>query len=80
MKLLVQPKPDGALSVPQSRTVLGKQELSSSYKITIGMGRKEGAGVPLSPIAGNPSNTKWPGPSSTSVPSGVLIHPAVWPQ
>jgi len=22
----------------------------------------------------------WPGPRSTSVPSGVLIHPAVWPQ
>ena len=28
---------------------------------TIGMGRKEGAAVPLSPIAENPSNTKWPG-------------------
>ena len=25
IKLLVQPKPDGALSVPQSRTVLGKR-------------------------------------------------------
>jgi len=30
--------------------------------------------------AGSPSNTKWPGPRSTSVPSGVFIHPAVWPQ
>jgi len=28
--------------------------------------------VPLLRIAGNPSNTKWPGPRSTSVPSGVL--------
>ena len=44
------------------------------------MGRKEGSAVPLSPIAGNPSNAKWPGPRSTSIPSGVLIHPAVWPQ
>jgi len=31
--------------------------------------RGGGAAVPLSPIAGNPSNTKWPGPRSTSVPS-----------
>ena len=27
-----------------------------------------------------PSNTVWPGPRSTSVPSGILIHPAVRPQ
>ena len=32
--------------------------------------------MPLSRIAGNPSNTKWPGPRSTSVPSGVFIHSA----
>jgi len=32
--------------------------------------------------AGSPSNTMtiWLGPRSTSVPSGVFIHPAVWPQ
>jgi len=36
--------------------------------------------VPLSRSAGNPSNTMWPAPMSTSVPSGVFIHPAVWPQ
>ena len=42
--------------------------------------KRGGAAVPLPAIAGNPSNTKWPGPTSTSVPSGVLIHPAVWPQ
>jgi len=29
---------------------------------------------------GSPSNTTWPGPKPTSVPSGILIHPAVWPQ
>ena len=42
---------------------------------------KEGGGaVPLSRSAGNPSNTMWPALRSTSVPSGVFIHPAVWPQ
>ena len=30
--------------------------------------------------AGSPSNTAWPGPKFTYVPSGILIHPAVWPQ
>jgi len=45
------------------------------------MGLKEGRGtVPLSRSAGNPSNTMWPASMSTSVSSGVFIHPAVWPQ
>jgi len=30
--------------------------------------------------AGTPSNTMWPRPMPTSVPSGILIHPAVWPR
>jgi len=30
--------------------------------------------------AGSPSNTKSPGPRHTSIPSGILVHPAVWPQ
>jgi len=30
--------------------------------------------------AGSPSNTMWHGPRSTSVQSGVFIHPDVWPQ
>ena len=29
--------------------------------------------------AGSLSNTVWPGPRPTSVPSGILIHPTVWP-
>ena len=29
---------------------------------------------------GSPSNTMSPGPRSAIVPSGILIHPAVWPQ
>jgi len=30
--------------------------------------------------AGTPSNTMWPGPRPTSMPSAILIHPAVLPQ
>jgi len=50
---------------------------------TIDMGRKSG-GVP--PFfgggggAGSPSNTMWPEPMPTSVPSFILVHPTVWPQ
>jgi len=50
---------------------------------TIDMGRKEGGGasVPfLRVLVGTPSSTMWPGPKSTAVPSGVFIHPAIWPQ
>jgi len=43
-------------------------------------GLKDGGAVLLPRSAGNPSNTMWPAPMSTSVPSGVFIHPAVWPQ
>ena len=41
--------------------------------------KRWGADVLLSWRAGTPFNTMWPGPRSTSVPSGVFIHPAVWP-
>ena len=30
--------------------------------------------------AGSTSNTMLPGPRPTYLPSGILIHPAVWPQ
>jgi len=44
-------------------------------------GRKEGGCCdPFAWRAGSPSNKMWPGPRSTSVPSDVFIHPAVWPQ
>jgi len=43
------------------------------------MGRKLGA-VSFLGGAGSPSNTKSPGPRPTSIPSGILVHPAVWPQ
>ena len=36
--------------------------------------------VPLFGGAGTPSITAWSRPRSTSVASGVFIHPAIWPQ
>ena len=48
---------------------------------TIDMGRKLGGGcAPFLGGPGSPSNTKSPGLRPTSIPSGILIHPAVWPQ
>ena len=45
------------------------------------MGRILGAPSPfLDRGAGSPSNAKSPGPRLTSIPSGILIHPAIWPQ
>jgi len=46
---------------------------------TINMGRKVGA-VPLLGGARSPSNTVWPRPKPISIPGGIFIHPAVWPQ
>jgi len=34
-----------------------------------------GGWVPTGP----PSTTMWPGPRPTTLPSGILIHPTVWP-
>jgi len=54
----------------------------SSRLATIEMGRKLGRG--LRPLfgeeAGSPSNTKSTGPKPTSIPSGILISAAIWPQ
>jgi len=55
----------------------------SSLLANIDMGQKLGGGW-VCPfflgVAGSPSNTKSPGPRPTSIPSGILVHPAVWPQ
>jgi len=40
------------------------------------MGRKVGGAVP----AESSINTMSPGTRPTSVPNGIFIHPAVWPQ
>jgi len=34
----------------------------------------------FSRVAGSPSNIKSPGSMPTSIPNGILVHPAVWPQ
>ena len=44
------------------------------------MGRKVGLLCPILGAARSPSNIMSPGPRSTSLPSHILIHPAVWPQ
>jgi len=45
------------------------------------MGKKSGLLYPFPcGVAGSPSNTTSPGLRPTSLPSGILIHPAVWPQ
>ena len=51
----------------------------SSRLATIDMNRKLKSCALLGGGA-TPSNTTSPGPSFTSVPSGILIHAAVWPQ
>jgi len=42
----------------------------------------ENLGAPplLEQGAGSPSNTTWPGLRPTYLSSGILFHPAVWPQ
>jgi len=56
----------------------------SSRLATIDIGRKFVGGCCAPSLfeggAGYPSNTTWPEPRPTSVPSGILIHPAVSPQ
>ena len=49
---------------------------------TVDMGRKVAMGCCGGSwvTTGSPSNTMWPGPRPTSLPSGILLHPTVWPQ
>ena len=42
-------------------------------------GPKIGGSAPFGVGAGSPSNTKSPWLKHTSIPSGILMHPAVWP-
>jgi len=43
-------------------------------------GSKIGGCASFGTGARSPSNTMWPGPRPPSIPSGILIHPTVWPQ
>jgi len=80
----------GVAGSPSNTVAWGKAYLHtkwhhspSSRLATTGIGRKLGA-VPFCPFrrdgAGSPSNTMSSRPRPTSVPSGILIHAAVWPQ
>jgi len=65
--------------------IFAQRELSSSWDdrlATIDVSQKVGAAVPLFwwGRAGSPSNTIWPGLRPSSIPSFILIHPAVSPQ
>jgi len=55
----------------------------SSRLATIDIGRKLGSGAPP-PFwgggMGSPPNIKSPEPRPISIPSGIFIHPAIWPQ
>jgi len=59
-----------------------KRHLDPSSRLaTIDMVRTMGeAGLFLGGGAGSPSNTKSPGTRPTSIPSGISVHPALWPQ
>jgi len=59
-----------------------KQELSSGATVPEQSGPKSVGGccAPFRGEARFPCNTMSPGPRTTSVPSGILIHPAVWPE
>jgi len=55
-----------------------KWHLDPSSRLAIIHGPKGGADVPLFGETGSPSNTMWPEPRPTSVPSIILIHPAIF--
>jgi len=52
----------------------------ADHLLTIDIGQKQrGCCAPFGG-AGSPSNTMWPGPKPSSMPSFILIHPTAWPQ
>ena len=50
----------------------------SNRFVTRDIGRKLEDVPVLVAGAGSLSNTVWPGPRPTFIPSGILIHPTVW--
>jgi len=52
----------------------------SSHLATMDIGRKLGGCAPLGEGRWDPSNIMSPGPRPACVPSGIVIHPAAWPQ
>jgi len=80
--------PFGGLDPYVTKVALAEAYLHSKWHLDLAsrlaateMGRKLGGLRPLFwGTAGSPSNTKLPGPRPTSIPSGILICPTVWPQ
>ena len=70
------------LSVRSHISTRAQQLLRWATVLPQDMGRKLGGGLcaPFRGGAGPPSNTMSPEPRPTSVPSGILIHPTIWPQ
>ena len=69
---------------PQYTNVTDRQDRQTGQTTSDSIGRvpfydlrKEGCYASFGGAAWSPSNTMWPRPRSTSVPSGILIHPAV---
>jgi len=52
----------------------------SSCLTTIDLRRKLGEAEPIFRGAGSLSSIMWPEPRAISIPSGILMHTAVWPQ
>ena len=79
----ISPRPRLATSVTSgSRPPWSRPIQPFGHKFTIDMDRKLGGGccVHFRGELGLPSNTMWHGMMPTSVPSGIFIHSAVWPQ
>jgi len=79
--------PEGFKVFEQSQNSRSSTGLSNKCSGVADMGNRseridmaQNGTVPFFGGAEFPSNTMWPGRRPTSVPSGNLIHPAVWPQ
>jgi len=69
----------GQLGSDLTQSLLGRG--LSSHLATTDMGQKLARLCPFGgAVAGSPSNTMWPGPRPTCMPSFILIHPTIWPQ
>jgi len=67
---------------PSNTMWSGPRHLNPFSRLATIHGPKIGRGLlcPLLRGCGFPCNTMSPGPRPTSLPSGILFHPAVWPQ
>jgi len=69
---------DGDMNNSSAVTEMGDRLATIDMGRIMGTAVLVGRGEELGPH--DPSNTTWPEPRPTSVPSGTLIYPAVWRQ